>query len=68
MLPFITDAKFMHVIALCICAVVAFVSLLCSHFGLKFVAAVVCTVALKMGSSTPVAWACLLHGFIFINT
>ena len=48
--------------------VVAFVSLLCWCFTLEFVAAIVCTITLKVGSSAPVELACLHYGLNFINT
>ena len=47
--------------------VFSFVSFLCWNFGLEFVAVVVCTIMQKVGSSTLVAWACLLHGFNFCD-
>ena len=51
-----------------VCVVVSFVSLLHWSFGLEFVAAVVCAIVLKMGSSTCAAVACLPHGYDPSNT
>ena len=54
------DAKF-------VCVVVSFVGLLCWCFGLEFVVAFVCEIALKVGSSALVAWAYLPQGFDLNN-
>ena len=51
-----------------ICVVVSFVGPLCWHFGLYFVAAIVCTIVLKVGPSPLVALVCLLHSFTFSDT
>ena len=44
-----------------------FLHLFCC-FILKFAVTIACAFTLKVGSSAPVAWACLLHIFNFINT
>ena len=51
-----------------VCVGVSFVGLLCWCFGMEFVAAVVCAIEQKVGSSAFVAQACLPHGFNFSDT
>ena len=56
------------VIAKFVCVGVAFVSVLWQCFGFEFVTAAICTIVLKVGSSTLVAQACLLHYFNLSDT
>ena len=72
-LPDLIGSHWKHVVVAFIvvkffCVVVSFVGLLYWCLGLEFVAAIVCEIAQKLGSSALVAQACLLHGFNLSDT